>query len=144
MTVEPESERISFTVRGPMMTAGAGAWGGVGAERVRASQSELTGTVADPKVAIPLRDWLAQGRRLSVSVRFHLSPRRAAQSDLDNLLNAMFNTIVEAAGFARPPGKPIPQTKDALFWSVEAEKVQDAEEYTEVRIWVRQNPSRRR
>ena len=39
----------------------------------------------------------------------------------------------------RSPGKPIPQTKDALFWRVEAEKVQvdsREEEHTDLRIWV--------
>ena len=125
---------LEFRIDGPMMTAGAGAWGGVGAANVKLSQERLTSAIAQSENVTQLREWLARGQRLGVKVEFHLASRRAKASDLDNLLHAMFNTLVEAAGFNRPPRKPIPQTKDALFWQVEGEKVLDANEHTVIRI----------
>ena len=125
---------LEFRIDGPMMTAGSAAWGGVGAANVKLSQERLTSAIAQSENVTQLREWLARGQRLGVKVEFHLGAQRVTHSDLDNLLHAVFNTMVEAAGFSRPPGKPVPQTKDALFWQVEAEKVLDANEHTVIRI----------
>jgi len=41
------------------------------------------------------------------------------------------NPLVEGACGSRPAGKPIPQTKDALFWQVNAFKVKVDDEKDE-------------
>ena len=81
-----------------------------------------------------LRQWLETRTKLVLTVTFFLSPQRAAKSDMDSLLGDLFNPLVEGACGPRPAGKPIPQTKDALFWEVHASKISDSNERTEVTI----------
>jgi Holliday junction resolvase RusA-like endonuclease len=127
---------VEFRIDGPMMTKGTAAWSERAAALVRESQRRLSETVSGSDQVSELRGWLLANKRLGLKVEFHLSSLRVAKSDLDNLLNAIFNTLVEAAGFTRPSRKPIPQTKDALFWRVEAEKVCDEHEHTLVTVYL--------
>lgn len=128
------TDALEFRIEGPMITHGTGAWGADEAARVADSQAKIAEAVHGPDKVL-FHGWLESRTKLGLEVEFHLNSRRVAASDLDNLLNALFNTLVEAAGFVRPKGKPIPQTKDALFWHVDADKVPDEEEHTVVRVW---------
>jgi hypothetical protein len=110
------------------------AWGGRSPELFQASQEAIRYAVQSSMQREQLRLWLESRTRLALSVEFHLSKQRACASDLDSLLSDLFNPLVEGACGPRPAGKPIPQTKDALFWSVEARKIESVEERTLVRI----------
>jgi len=80
-----------------------------------------------------LQKWLENRMRLSITVEFHLKSQRL-QSDLDNLFSDLLNPLVEGACGPRPAGKPIPQTKDALFWKATLLKVKDDFEQTFIKI----------
>ena len=61
-------------------------------------------------------------------MEFHLKSQRFHQSDLDSLFSDLLNPLVEGACGPRPRGKPIPQTKDRLFWEATLLKVKDQKE----------------
>jgi hypothetical protein len=117
-----------------VVTAKAVAWGGKAPELFLASQEAIRHAVQTSSHRQQLQAWLESRTRLSLYVEFHLSKQRAGMTDLDSLLADLFNPLVEGACGPRAAGKPIPQTKDALFWRVEASKVVGDEEKTIVRI----------
>jgi hypothetical protein len=102
---ETQEEKLSIEVEvhQPMITYGAGQWRGPEAHE-------------------------ESGEKLSLYVEFHLSPKRAVKCDLDNLLQLIYNPLVEGACGDRAKGMPSPQTKDRLFWSVHAIKLVNKEE----------------
>lgn len=110
------------------------AWGGKAPELFKASQEAIRHAVQASSHRQQLQAWLESRTRLSLYVEFHMSKQRAITTDLDSLLADLFNPLVEGACGPRPAGKPIPQTKDALFWRVEASKFTSEEEKTILRI----------
>lgn len=127
-----ETMEIQIVVLGPLVTKGSAAWGCN--DRYHSSQEDVRRTVENHPECQCLKDWLDSGTRLALSIEFHLRSQLAKPSDLDNLLSALFNPLVEGACGSRAAGKPIPQTKDALFWQVHASKVVDPEERTVISI----------
>ena len=117
----------------PMITSGAAAWGKVEKELYKASQEAIRFAVQSHPQKEDLRGWLENRTTLSITVEFHLKGQRQ-QSDLDNLFSDLLNPLVEGACGPRPAGKPIPQTKDALFWKATLLKVKDDFERTFIKI----------
>ena len=125
---------IEVTIPGGLATIKSAAWGAKQQERYRQSQEEFRYAIQNWDKRDQLKEWLESRTKLSLSVEFHLSKQRAAQSDIDSLLPELFNPLVEGACGPRPPKKPVPQTKDALFWHVTASKIAAEEEKTVIRI----------
>lgn len=117
----------------PMITIGTAAWGKTERELYKASQEAIRFAVQNHPQKEDLQNRLENRMRLSITVEFHLKSRRL-QSDLDNLFSGLLNPLVEGACGPRPTGKPIPQTKDALFWKVTLLKVKDDFEQTFIKI----------
>ena len=124
---------MEIVVQHPMITSGATAWGGVAKELYWASQEAIRFAVQSHPQKEDLRRWLENRTRLSITVEFHLKGQRQ-QSDLDNLFSGLLNPLVEGACGPRPAGKPIPQTKDALFWKATLFKVRDDSEWILIKI----------
>ena len=124
---------MEIIVRHPMITSGAVAWGGVAKELYLASQEAIRYAVQIHPQKEDLRRWLENRKHLSIMVEFHLKAQRQ-QSDLDNPFSALLNPLVEGACGPRSVGKPIPQTKDALFWKATLLKVKDAVEHIFIKI----------
>jgi hypothetical protein len=110
------------------------AWGGKNPELFQASQEAIRYAVLTSPHCTQLQGWLENRIKLSLEVEFYLSKRRVSGTDIDSLLSDLFNPLVEGACGPRAAGKPIPQTKDALFWRVSATKVELEDEQTIVRI----------
>lgn len=125
---------IEITVPHSMTTSKSVAWGGKGRELFKASQEATRYAVQNCPEVDQLKEWLESRTRLALSVEFHLNTQRVHRSDLDSLLSDLLNPIVEGACGPRPAGKPIPQTKDALFWRAEITKVENNDEKVVVRI----------
>lgn len=117
-----------------VVTAKAVAWGGKASELFQASQEAIRHAVQSSPHRQQFQAWLENRTRLFLYVEFHMSKQRASTTDLDSLLTDLFNPLVEGACGPRAAGKPIPQTKDALFWLVDASKFTSEEEKTVVRI----------
>ena len=125
--------RIQIIVPYPMITIGTAAWGKAERELYKASQEAIRFAVQSHPQKEDLQNWLENRTRLSITVEFHLKSRRL-QSDLDNLFSDLLNPLVEGACGPRPAGKPIPQTKDALFWKATLLKVKDEAEKVVIEI----------
>ena len=119
---------MQIVVDGPLITKGSTAWGKI--EPYRTSQEAVRSAVAKHPDREQLKDWLETRTKLELTAEFKLCVQRANMSDMDNLLNALFNPLVEGACGCRPVGKSIPQNKDALFWRVHASKIADNDERT--------------
>ncbi len=117
-----------------MITSKSVAWGGKKPELFKASQEAIRHATQNSPHRNQLKQWLESRTKLTLTVRFHPTNQRAHKSDLDSLLADLLNPIVEGACGPRPAGKPIPQTKDALFWQINATKVQDNEEKVIINI----------
>ena len=130
------AEALEFEIRGPQVTYKSAAWGHKEWEVHEVCQRAIREAVRDSPDAVRLREWLGEKRRLSLSVEFYLGPHRAAQSDLDSLISSLMNPLVEGAAGSLPKGKPIPQTRDALFWHValRKHKVSDEEQKIVIRV----------
>ena len=124
---------VEIIVPHPMITIGAAAWGKVEKELYKASQEAIRFAVQSHPQKEDLRRWLENRILLSITVEFHLKSQRL-QSDLDNLFSDLLNPLVEGACGPRPAGKPIPQTKDALFWKATLLKVKDDFEQIFIKI----------
>jgi len=124
---------LEIIVPHPMITSGSVAWGGVAKELYQASQEAIRSAVQSHPQREDLRRWLENRTRLGITVEFHLKAQRQ-QSDLDNLFSDLLNPLVEGACGPRPGGKPIPQTKDALFWKATLLKVKDDFEQIFIKI----------
>lgn len=125
---------IEIIVPHPMITLKSTAWGVKERELFRASQEAIRYAVQKSPQVAQLREWLESRTKLALAVEFHLRAQRVHKSDLDSMLSDLFNPIVEGACGPRPAGKPIPQTKDALFWRAEITKIGDDDEKTVIRI----------
>ena len=124
---------MEIIVPHPMITIGTAAWGKTERELYKASQEAIRFAVQSHPQKEDLQKWLENRTRLSITVEFHLRSQRL-QSDLDNLFSDLLNPLVEGACGPRPAGKPIPQTKDALFWKATLLKVKDDFEQTFIKI----------
>ncbi|MBA7621598.1 hypothetical protein ES703_28962 [subsurface metagenome] len=124
---------MKIIVPHPMITIGTAAWGKTERELYKASQEAIRFAVQSHPQKEDLQKWLENRMRLSITVEFHLKSQRL-QSDLDNLFSDLLNPLVEGACGPRPAGKPIPQTKDALFWKATLLKVKDDFEQTFIKI----------
>jgi len=125
---------IEITVPHAMITSKSVAWGGKAPERFKASQEAIRYAVQNSPQVTQLKEWLNSRTKLTLTVEFYSKGRRAHSSDLDSLLSALLNPIVEGACGPREAGKPIPQTKDALFWRAEIAKIKDNDEKVIIRI----------
>lgn len=125
-----------FTIPCAMITSKSVAWGGKAPELLQSCQEAIRYAVSPDRSenGKMLKEWLENRIKLSLTVEFHLSKKRVSQADIDSLLADLFNPLVEGACGPRPGGKPVPQTKDALFWNVDARKVPDDNECTIVSI----------
>ncbi|MCC6446470.1 MAG: hypothetical protein IT210_23835 [Armatimonadetes bacterium] len=119
---------IVIEVPHPMITSKSVAWGGTGPELFIACQEAIRCAVQCSQFRSQLQEWLEKRIKLKLIVNFHLGSRRVSHSGIDSLLSDLLNALVEGACGPRPAGKPIPQTKDALFWQILATKIQDNEE----------------
>jgi len=120
--------RIEIIVPYAMITSKSAAWGGKGPELFKASQEAIRHAVQNSSQKAQLKEWLESRTKLTMTVEFHLSNQRVHHSDLDSLLADLLNPLVEGACGPRAAGMPIPQTKDALFWRINATKLQNDEE----------------
>ena len=127
---------MEITVQHPMITLKSVAWGEPNRELFKACQEAIRSAVQTAPERDTLRNWLESRTKLALNVEFHLKSERVRASDIDSLLSDLLNPIVEGACGPRPEGKPIPQTKDALFWKTTISKVQDENE----KIFIRINP----
>lgn len=125
---------IEIIVKQPMVTFKTAQWGRENKELFFASQEAIRHAVQNSSNKEQLKEWLDLRKKLSLEIEFHLKPQRADKSDLDSLLADLFNPLVEGACGPRAAGKPIPQTKDALFWKVTAIKVKNEDEKIIIRI----------
>ncbi len=125
---------IEIIVRHAMITSKSVAWGGERSELFSASQEAIRYAIQTHPKRNELKEWLESGKKLSMTVEFHLRSERARTSDIDSLLTDLLNPLVEGACGPRPAGKPIPQTKDALFWRINAIKVVNEEEKVIIKI----------
>lgn len=125
---------LEILIPSGVITAKAVAWGGKAPELFKVSQEAIRHAVQISSHREQLKAWLESRTRLALCVEFHLSKQRVGQTDMDSLLEALLNPLVEGACGPRPAGKPIPQTQDALFWKVEAVKLSSEDEKTIVRI----------
>lgn len=119
---------IEITVHHPMITSKSVAWGERNKELFSASQEAIRYAVQNHQQKEILQNWLVNRKPLRIKVEFHLKPRRFHQSDLDSLFSDLLNPLVEGACGPRPRGKPIPQTKDRLFWEATLSKVKAEDE----------------
>jgi len=126
--------RVDIEIPCGMVTSKSVAWGGKNPELFKASQEAIRHSVQTNPGKDRLREWLENRRHLSLKVVFHLKRNRVHQCDLDSLLSDLLNPLVEGACGPRPQGRPIPQTKDALFWHVEARKTKDDNEKVVISI----------
>lgn len=111
-----------------LVTSKSVAWNGKARELHHASQEAIRHAVQTSPHRQQLREWLDSRTKLQLVVEFHLSKQRVSLTDVDSLLSDLLNPLVEGACGPRPGGKPVPQTKDALFWRVTASKVKQEEE----------------
>jgi len=125
---------IEIVIPRGMITMKSVAWGGKAPEEFRSSQEAIRHAVQTSESSAQLKQWLESRTRLHLSAEFHLSKQRASKTDMDSLLSDLFNPLVEGACGPRPAGKPIPQTKDALFWEVVARKIESEDEKTALKI----------
>ena len=98
-----------------LVTSMAEAWGGKAREQYQASQEAIRDAIQKHMNRKQLRVWLDSRTKLQLTVESYLNKQRANQTDIDSLLSDLFNPLVEGACGPRAGGKPIPQTKDALF-----------------------------
>jgi len=129
-------EEVTITIYGPLITFKSAAWGAGRKELYLESQEAIRATVQQSQYCRMLREWLENRVKLAIDVEFHLKALRAANADLDSMLGDLFNPLVEGACGPRPAQKPVPQTKDSLFWECHATKHRcvEPEERTVVRI----------
>jgi hypothetical protein len=125
---------IEIIVPHGVITSKSAAWGEQGPELFKISQEAIRCAVQNCRQVDQLKKWLESRTKLALSVEFHLKTQRVHPSNLDSLLSDLLNPIVEGACGPRPGGKPIPQTKDALFWRAEVTKVADDDEKVIIRI----------
>ena len=125
---------IEITINSSMITSKSVAWGGKNPEFFRASQEAIREAVQNNPNKEQLKQWLEDRRKLSMIVEFHLSNQRVHLTDIDSLLADLLNPLVEGACGSRFAGKPIPQTKDALFWQIHATKINSDEEKVIIKI----------
>lgn len=122
--------QIEIVIPRGMVTMKAVAWGGKAVEEFASSCEAIRHAVQTSEHREQLKEWLESRTRLGLHVEFHLCKQRVSHLDIDSLLSDLFNPLVEGACGPRPEGKPIPQTKDALFWHVEAVKIEAEGEKT--------------
>lgn len=125
---------IEIIIKRAVITMKSVAWGGKAPEEFRSSEEAIRHAIQTSDGGGQLKQWLESRTKLRLSVEFYLSKQRVSQTDMDSLLTALFNPLVEGACGPRAAGKPIPQTKDALFWEVVAKKVESEDEKTVLRI----------
>ena len=128
------SMQIEIKVPHVMITSKSVAWGRQNPELFKASQEAIRYAVQNSPQVNQLKEWLESRTKLRLSVEFHLGKQRIHQADLDSLLSDLLNPLVEGACGPRETGKPIPQTKDALFWQAEIVKIQDNDEKINIKI----------
>jgi hypothetical protein len=128
------ASEIEIVVECGLVTSKSVAFGGCKPELHKASLEAIRDAVQKSPHRQTLRAWLESRKKLSMDVDFLLESNRASACDLDSLLSDLLNPLVEGACGPRPKGKPIPQTKDALFWRVCARKVQAMDEQIVIRI----------
>lgn len=129
-------KEIAIIIPGPLITFKSAAWNARQKELYLESQEAIRAAVQQSQHCSILREWLVNRTRLRIDVEFHLKPLRASKADLDSMLGDLFNPLVEGASGSRPARKPIPQTKDSLFWEACAIKCtcQEPAERTIVKI----------
>ena len=127
---------VTITIPGPLVTFKSAAWGPREKELYLESQEAIRAAVQQSPYCRVFKEWLTNRKKLVIYVEFNLKPLRASNVDLDSLLGDLFNPLVEGACGPRPAQKPIPQTKDSLFWECHAAKhsCPETEERTVVRI----------
>ncbi len=137
MRIDNGMKQIEIEIKCPMITMKSVAWGPEQKENFKSSQEAIRHAVQHSVNKDVLRNWLEGRTHLRIEVNFYLSSRRASMSDIDSLLSDLFNPLVEGACGARLEGKPIPQTKDSLFWECITKKIKiknDNDEKTIIKI----------
>ena len=129
-----KNKEIEIVVPCGLVTSKSVAWGGLARELHLASLEAIRHAVRTSSDSEVLRSWLECRTKLSLDVEFQLAAKRVANTDLDSLLSDLLNPLVEGACGPRPAGKPIPQTKDALFWHVSMRKARNEDEKIILRI----------
>ena len=127
-------EDIEIVVSAGLITSKTVAWGGKAPELHKASLEAIRFAVSSSPHKAQLQQWLETRTKLRLSVEFGMKKQRVALTDLDSLLSDLMNPLVEGACGPRESGKPVPQTKDALFWQVNASKVEAEDEQIVLRI----------
>lgn len=125
---------IEIIVPAGMVTSKSVAWGGKARDLFKASQEAIRCAMQNCAQRQKLRVWLESREKLNLYVEFHLKTQSVHHVDLDSMLSDLLNPIVEGACGPRPSGKPIPQTKDALFWRAEMKKIPSPDEKILIRI----------
>ena len=128
------SMQIKIEVPQAMITSKSVAWSGQAPELFKASQEAIRYAVQNSPYVNQLKEWLESRTKLHLNIEFHLGKHRIHPTDLDSLLSDLLNPLVEGACGPREAGKPIPQTKDALFWQTEIIKIQDDDEKVILKI----------
>ena len=131
------AEEVTIIIPGPLITFKSAAWGAKQKEQYLESQQAIRAAVRESPNREVLKEWLTNRVKLVIDAEFYLKPLRATNTDLDSLLGDLFNPLVEGACGPRPAQKPIPQTKDALFWECHAAKhtCDEQEERTIIKIY---------
>ena len=125
---------IKIIVPSGITTSKTVAWGGKAKELFHSSQEAIRHAVQNCPNNNILREWLESRKKLDLTVNFCLSKKRVSHVDIDSMLSDLLNPLVEGACGPRPGGRPIPQTKDALFWRVLARKIKMEDERIEIFI----------
>lgn len=119
-SIEDRHNEMEFEVVIPcgLVTSKAVAWGGKAPDVFQASQEAIRYAIETHVNCEQLRACLEARTELQLTVEVYLNKERVNQTDIDSLLSDLFNPLVEGACGPRAEGKPIRQTKDALFWRV--------------------------
>jgi len=116
-------QAISLEIPAEMVTRGSTAFkDAASAERMSVWREALCNSVESWPHRQQLHHWFQTRTQLALTVEFHLTKARAARTDIDNLLKDMLDMLVAATDSVRPDGKT-PNTKDCLFWKINASKV---------------------
>jgi hypothetical protein len=125
---------LEIIIPAGMTTSKAVACGGKAPELHKASLEAVRFAVSNSPHRAQLQQWLESRTKLRLEVEFYMKKDRVALTDIDSLLSDLMNPMVEGACGPREAGKPVPQTKDALFWQVNASKVEAEDEQIVLRI----------
>jgi len=118
------SKTISLEIPAEMVTKGSTAWKDeASAKRMRNWQEAARNSIEGWPHRQQLLDWFQTRTHLALTVEFYLTKERAGRTDIDNLLKDLLDLLSSATCGLLPDGKTRPNTKDCLFWRLNASKV---------------------